>query len=351
MKSKLTAVLLVIVLVFVAAGCDTNVTTLDVNGAWVVQDQTIIATLDDEYVPATLYAYFFALYHQHMMQNALAQGHDLETFWNLEHDGVIIRQWLMDQTMRAAIEYSGLYRRARAQGMGESEQAAQAADAQVAALLEQLDGDLDTFTQTYRITPEQMREAMRKVSIATHYIFAASEAIVVPEQALREVYDADPESFAEVTVRHVLIDVREITDDDERAAATALAESILERINDGEPISELAARYSDDPGSIGRPGEADGEYTFGLGMMVPEFEEWAFAAQPGDTGIVLTMFGYHVMQLMEAHTTFEDADMSAIEAQLRSEIFEENHRDLYELINSGDWVLDYNLIGRFAATI
>ena len=347
MKRKLTAMLLVIVLVFVAAGCNGNVTTLENEGSWVVEDHTNIATLGDEYVPAVTYAYFFALYHQHMMHNATMQGHDLETFWDLDQDGIPLRQWLIDETMRAAIEYTGFYRLARAQGMGESDEAAEAAENQIANLLEQMEDDRDLFIRTYRITPEQMREVMRKVSIATHYIFAASDAIVVPEQALRDVFNANPEAFAEVTVRHVLIDTRGITDENERAEATALAESILERVNAGEPIGELAAYYSDDPGSR----YSDGEYTFGRGVMVPEFEQWAFDAQPGDTGIVLTDFGYHIMQLMDAHTTFESVDMSEVEEQLRSEIFAEHHQDLLELMDSDDWVLNAELLGKFVATI
>jgi len=343
MKSKLTAVLLVIVLMFASAGCATATPPPD---AWSVSDQANIATLGEEYIPAILYAYFFALYHQHLLQNAMMQGRNMETFWDTEENGVPIRQWLMDESIRAAIEYNGFYRLGNAQGLTETEEAGKASEDQIANLLERLNDDRDAFIRTYRITPEQMREAMRMINVAVSYLSTASEAIIVPEEAIREIYERNPDAFHEVTVRHVLIDVREITDERERAAATTLAESILERVNDGEPIGELAAQYSDDPGSR----DTDGEYTFGMGMMVPEFEQWAFAAQPGDTGIVLTSFGYHVMQLM-SRTEFEDIDTSALENQVRTDIFEENHRDIHERIYSDAWVFDDELVSKFAASI
>ena len=364
MKNKLTAVLLAIILVLAATGCASN-TPPDPEVAFAELDPDIIepnllptqwhpipdganiATLGEEYVPAILYAYFFTVYHLNLQQNAIMTGQpDLEAFWNLEQDGVTIRQLLLDESMNAAKEQSSFYRLGASLGMTETDEEAKSAEEQIAALLEQMDGNVERFTQTYRLTPEQMREVMRRVAIAGHYLMQTMADIEVPEQALRETYDADPDAFDQVTVRHVLIDIREITDDAERAEATALAESILERVNAGEEIGELAAQYSDDLGSR----DTDGEYTFGMGAMVPEFEQWAFAAAPGDTGKVLTQFGYHIMLLMD-RTDFEELETSAIEQQARVNIFEEMHQDLFERAGSDDWVYDYELLDKFAASV
>ena len=359
MKNKLMAVLLIIVLVLAAAGCATPTPPEDTpppapppgpvsDSVWPVQNLTNVATLGEEYVPFVLYAYFFTLYHLNLEQNAMMTGHggNMEAFWNLEQDGMTIKQLLLNESMRAAKEFSGFYRMAVAQGITEREEDAESAEEQIAILLEQMGGDQEMFAQTYRLSPEQMREAMRRVNVASAYLDQALGAIVVTEEALREIYDANPDAFDEVTVRHVLIDVRDITDDDERAEATALAEEILERINAGEEIGELAAIYSDDPGSR----YSDGEYTFGMGVMVPEFEAWAFSASPGDTGIVLTQFGYHVMQLI-SRTSFEDLDTSVLEDAARDIIFEEEHHELYDLMASDDWVYDHDLLDLFAATV
>ena len=342
MKNKLTAALLTIILVIAAAGCAASAPASgqDTQGALLVQDQANIATMGEEYVPVLMYGYFFALYHANLLQHAMMTGQasDMEAFWNLEQDGLTVRQLLLDRSMESAKEYSWFYRLGFALGITESEEQAEIAQEQIALLLEQLEGGEEEFIETYRMTPEQMREAMRRVNVAVGYITEVREAIEVTEEAIREAQDADPDP--QVTVRHVLIGVNDDMSEDERAAATALAQEILERINGGEAISELAVRYSEDPGVV----ENQGEYTFGRGVMVHEFEEWAFDSVPGDTGIVLTHFGYHVMQRM-------DLDTSRLEEQARTRIFEENHQYIYDLIDSDNWVYDHELINAFIASI
>ncbi len=84
----------------------------------------------------------------------------------------------------------------------------------------------------------------------------------------------------------------------ERAKATAYArlEDVRARLARGEAFEDLARRYSDDPS-----GANGGDLgTFPRGAMVPEFEEAAFALNPGETsGIVTTRFGFHLIQLVE----------------------------------------------------
>lgn len=79
-------------------------------------------------------------------------------------------------------------------------------------------------------------------------------------------------------------------------AALERAESILQRIHEGEDFATLARRYSEDPGSR----NSGGEYIFGHGKMTPEFEAAAFALEPGEvSGIVETPFGYHIIKTEE----------------------------------------------------
>ena len=88
-----------------------------------------------------------------------------------------------------------------------------------------------------------------------------------------------------VSVRHILVDSEEKAND------------ILKQYNDGEKTEDafaaLAVANSTDSNA-----SSGGLYTnVYKGQMVPSFEDWCFdpSRQAGDTGIVQTSYGYHVM--------------------------------------------------------
>ena len=88
-----------------------------------------------------------------------------------------------------------------------------------------------------------------------------------------------------VSVRHILVDSEE------------KANELLQQYNDGEKTEDafaaLAVANSTDSNA-----SSGGLYTdIYRGQMVSEFEDWCFdsSRQPGDTGIVKTEYGYHVM--------------------------------------------------------
>lgn len=94
-----------------------------------------------------------------------------------------------------------------------------------------------------------------------------------------------------VSVRHILVDTEEI------------ANSVLEQYLAGEQTEEafgaLAAQYSGDSNAA-----SGGLYEdIALGQMVEPFETWCFdgSRQSGDTGIVETEYGYHVMYFVSTN--------------------------------------------------
>lgn len=100
-------------------------------------------------------------------------------------------------------------------------------------------------------------------------------------------------------VRHILIQPADTNSETDWAAAKAEAERILQEWKAGEAteesFAELANTYSQDGGSNTTGGlykdvNVDANY-------VANFENWAIDAsrQPGDTDIVETEFGYHIM--------------------------------------------------------
>lgn len=104
--------------------------------------------------------------------------------------------------------------------------------------------------------------------------------------------------FPYVDVNHILIGVdKETATDDEIADAQAKAEEVLSEYMAGEKsqdaFEQLAIEYSED-GNASAGGLYEDIYP---GQMVAEFEQWCYDSgrKTGDTGIVETEYGFHVM--------------------------------------------------------
>ena len=134
-----------------------------------------------------------------------------------------------------------------------------------------------------------------------------------------------------VNVRHILALFEGYTDEDRYQALTK-AEQWLQEWKDGsateESFAELANQVSEDrDGNVTNGGLYEDIYP---GQMVANFENWCFDLnhKPGDTGIVETEYGYHVMYFSSySDVTYIDL---VVESDMRLEYTENWENTLVE---------------------
>jgi len=116
-----------------------------------------------------------------------------------------------------------------------------------------------------------------------------------------------PTTEEQVHARHILVETEEE------------AQTVLARLEAGEDFVSLAKELSTDESTREDGGDLG---WLPRGVMVPEFEEAAFALQPGETGdIVQTSFGYHII-LVEERDPDRELEPSFLERRRASALSE-----------------------------
>ena len=126
----------------------------------------------------------------------------------------------------------------------------------------------------------------------------------VGDAQMQQYYDTHPADFEQpemVRASHILLATVDLKtgmalSDDQKAAKRKQIEELLKKARAGEDFAKLAKENSEDPGAK----ETGGEYTFGRGRMVAEFEAAAFSMKPNQISeVITTQFGYHIIKLAE----------------------------------------------------
>lgn len=102
----------------------------------------------------------------------------------------------------------------------------------------------------------------------------------------------------EITVQHILIAAKSSASDEEKAAAKAKAEDLIQQLKDGADFAELAKANSADTGTASNGGKIG---PFKRSDMVKEFSTAAYDLKNvGDITEtpVQTQFGYHIIKLV-----------------------------------------------------
>lgn len=174
----------------------------------------------------------------------------------------------------------------------------------------------DDLSRSDRLGIENELRALRAAIV----LQGAAEAAVTDE-ALQEAYDArfaDATPATEYNANHILVE----TEDE--------AKALIAELEGGADFETLAKEHSTGPS--GPNGGALG--WFGLGMMVPEFEQAVVALEPGAiSGPVQTQFGWHVIKLNETRLA-EAPTLDQMREELTNEIQETAVREAIDSLTA-----------------
>jgi len=165
------------------------------------------------------------------------------------------------------------------------------------------DSELEAFFKSNAARYAQAVPEERKI---TYFAFTDSQipgGVQPPsQQAVQQYYNEHAAEYSvpeQAKSRHILISVPPNANAATDAAAKAKAQMVLKLLQAGGSWTDLAKKYSDDPGSK----DTGGELGFAQrGKMVPAFDNAIFTQKIGEIDIVKTNFGYHIVQVEERQT-------------------------------------------------
>ncbi len=177
-------------------------------------------------------------------------------------------------------------------------------DARIKQILQYMQGDEKQFEEYYGATVPQVRAQFRtdlenKLLIERMQQSIIADATVTPSEVKTFFNQIPKDSLpffnSEVEVAEIVIFPSQNMV--EKTKAREKLESIRQQIVDGTQFSELAKKYSDDPGSGAQGGDL-GWAT--RGSYVGEFEAAAYNLETNELSEVIeTQFGYHLLELLE----------------------------------------------------
>jgi peptidyl-prolyl cis-trans isomerase D len=184
--------------------------------------------------------------------------------------------------------------------------------------------DYYTANSSSFMTPERVRLEYLELNAAD-----IDPGIDVDEVALQALYDEQSAKYVtpeERHARHILVALLPDADEATQASALEKANTLVARLDAGEPFDVLAKELSDDPGSAATGGDLG---FFARGMMTASFDEAVFALQTGERSQpVKTPFGYHIIELLEVKPEVA-TPLAEVRDELVNQLLAEERGDLF----------------------
>lgn len=159
---------------------------------------------------------------------------------------------------------------------------------------EELKSHYEAHKESYR-EPERVRIRLARFE-ATHF----GATFQPGEEEIKSYYDEHIDEYRqqeEVRARHILLRLEPGAGAEKKQQVRQRANELRGKAVGGADFTALARESSEDPGSRASGGDLG---FFSRGKMVPQFEEAAFALQPGAiSDVVETPYGFHIIKVEE----------------------------------------------------
>lgn len=144
-------------------------------------------------------------------------------------------------------------------------------------------------------------------------------------------------AVGQVKVAHIMVALPKDAKPEDIEKAKAKINDIYKKLKDGEDFAKLATEYSDDKGSAKQNGELP---WFGIGRMVPEFEQAAFnLKKKGDySEPIQTSFGWHIIKLVDSKGI---GSLDDVKADLKSKIAKDSRAEMSRTMLIADLKKEY----------
>ncbi len=180
------------------------------------------------------------------------------------------------------------------------------------------------------LTDEQYQQRLSKKQLVKDFITTEiSDKARPTDEEIKDYYRRNQKKFMRPEARkltHILISVKPEESAEERKLKKAQAQEVIDKINAGEDMSDVAWKYSMGPYRV-KGGD------MGLvhrGRLYPDLEEEVFQLEPGKlSGIIETIYGYHIVRVEEVKAA-EQLDLKDVYDKIKEELTNRNEKQIRE---------------------
>lgn len=268
---------------------------------------TNAASIGGQQVGLSEFKFYLSQQKAQMLQNA-GNPQDEKAFWQSKIDGKNAFDVAKDKTLESLQEFKIQVMKAKEQKIVLEDADLKQIDDAINQIVQENGGTKIKANQAvqekYGISLDDIRNLYRDSYLIQKMQAKQIEGFKVTDEDLKKEFDKDPKPYDTVTVRHILYLYGGKDGKRSKEESKKLADDMLAKVKAGEDMTELAKKNSEDTGVT----ENQGQYSFNkYGSYVPEFKDWALKATVGDSAIVETTYGYHVMKLEKRESTkFDD---------------------------------------------